>query len=255
MKIIDVNVSLGHWPFQRFAIRSAGALERRLRREGVSTAYVSAIEAVLHPDPDPCDEELARQLKGRRALRLVKTVNCALGGAADGLDGWIARHRLRAIKLLPSYHLYDLAEKPVAAVMKIARRRRLSVMVQMRLEDERAHYPLMKVPPVRVADVTRLAKAFPRVPVIALCAYLPEARGLTALARNVHVDLSFLETLDALASALADIPARQVLFGSHTPFLYTRSAAMKLAGADVPAAARRAVAADNARRLLGPPRR
>ena len=89
------------------------------------------------------------------------------------------------------------------------------------------------------------------MPIIALCAYLGEARGLTALARNVHVDLSFLETLDAVAAALADIPARQILFGSHTPFLYTRAAVMKLAGAAIPAPDRRAIAAGNARRLLG----
>ena len=213
MKLIDVNVSLGHWPFQRFAVRTPAQLERRMRRESVATAWVSAIESVLHPDPDVYDDLLATALAGRRGLRLVKTVNPTLAGSAERLDRWCARRRPRAVKLFPGYHGYDLGDERVAAVMALARRRRLAVMVQMRVEDERSHHPLMKVPPVSVADVARLARAFTSVPVVALCAYLAEARTLTTMAPNVHVDLSFLETLDTVASALTDIPVRQLLFG------------------------------------------
>ena len=43
---IDVNVSLGFWPFQRFVTRSAAALASHLRRCGIRRGLVSAIESM-----------------------------------------------------------------------------------------------------------------------------------------------------------------------------------------------------------------
>ena len=255
MTLIDVNTSLGHWPTREFSIRTAAALAKKLKGEGISSAWVSSIDAVLAPDPDPCDERLAKQLTARRGLRLVKTANPVLGGAVEQLDGWIRRHRAVAIRLLPNYHSYRLDDARVAATVRLAQKRKLPVLVQIRVEDERAHHPLMQVPAVPVADVARLAGAFRSAKFIALCAYLPEARTLTTLAGNVRVDLSFMETMDTLASALTDIPARRIVFGSHTPFLETRSAVAKLTTADIPESARQAVASGNARTLLGRPSR
>ena len=59
MTLIDVNTSLGHWPTREFSIRTAAALAKKLKGEGISSAWVSSIDAVLAPDPDPCDERLA----------------------------------------------------------------------------------------------------------------------------------------------------------------------------------------------------
>ena len=252
--IVDVNVSLGRWPFQRLAPATPGRLRHHLAREGIAEAWVSAVESVLHPDPDVTDEPLARRLRGHDGLHFVKTVNPLLAGAAEGLGRWVEAFGLRAVRLVPNYHQVSLADDRARAVMRQARRRRLAVLVQMRIEDERGQYPLMKVPGVPCDEVVRLARAFPRVPIVALCAYFREAAALAA-APNVHLDLSFMETLDTLASALAAVPARQIVFGSHTPFLCTRSAVLKLTAADIPARARRAIAAGNAARIFRAPRR
>ena len=68
------------------------------------------------------------------------------------------------------------------------------------------------------------------------------ASGPALTAANIHVDLSFVERLDTVAALLAEVPARQVLFGSHTPFLYTRAAVMKLRTAAVGRRELRAIA-------------
>ncbi|NLG36007.1 MAG: hypothetical protein GX548_11695 [Lentisphaerae bacterium] len=123
--------------------------------------------------------------------------------------------------------------------------------IQMRVEDERNQYPLMKVSGVPVAEIITLAKAFPAVPIVCLCAYFGEAVELVQKTQSVHVDLAFLETFRTLPALLAKIPADRVLFGSHTPFLYTRPAVLKLEGIRGTAGDCRAVSRDNAARLFG----
>ena len=75
--ITDCNVSLGRWPFQTFDVRTPAQLARHLKKEGVTSAWVSAIESVLHPDPDDYDEPLFRALRKHPSLHFVKTLTRA----------------------------------------------------------------------------------------------------------------------------------------------------------------------------------
>jgi len=248
--IVDVNVSLGTWPFQKFALNTPGQLARHLKKEGIAAAWVSAIDSVLYPDPDVYDETLFQKLRRHKSLRFVKTVNPTLANWRESLEHWVRERGIRAVKLFPNYHQYSLKDERVSEMMTAARAHRLVVLVQMRLEDERSHYPLMQVPGVACEEVIRLARAFPRVPFIALCAYFAEAGPVARAGRNLHVDLSFMETVDTLKTALKSIPAGQVLFGSHTPFLNTRSALMKLELARAGRRQLRMISSGNAARLL-----
>jgi len=248
--IIDCNTFLGRWPFLEFGIKTPAQLARHLKKGGVSEAWVSAIDSVLYPDPDLHDDRLYRRLQRFPSLHFVKTVNPTLPNWRENLEEWVEQRRVRAVKLFPNYHMYSLSEDCVRDLMPVLEKLRVAPMVQMRIEDERSHYPLMKVPGVPCEDVIALARSFPRVPIIALCAYFKEAAALAPTSPNLHVDLSFMETTDTLATALRTIPARQILFGSYTPHLYTRAAVAKLAMSTAGPRHCRLVAAGNAERLL-----
>jgi len=248
--ITDVNLSLGQWPFQRFEIETPRQLAAHLRKHGIGEGWVCAVDSVLHPDPDVYDAELFRRLRGIRSLQFVKTVNPTLPNWRDSLRAWVGEKGVRAIKIYPNYHQYSLKDPCARELAAELRRLRLPLLIAMRLEDERGHHPLMKVPGVPWEDVVSLARAFPRVPVVALCAYFREARALTAGSRNLYVDLSFMEAMDTLKMAVGAMPARQILFGSHTPFFYTRAEVMKLSLANVGCRAWRLIARENARRAF-----
>jgi predicted TIM-barrel fold metal-dependent hydrolase len=123
-------------------------------------------------------------------------------------------------------------------------------MVQMRVEDERQHYPLMKVPGVSAEGVIALANKYPSLRIICLCAYLREAEQHVSGTENVWVDTAFIEYMDTIRHTLDRIPANRLLFGSHTPFLYTRANAIKLDASGAPKRALNAIAYGNVRRLL-----
>jgi predicted TIM-barrel fold metal-dependent hydrolase len=67
---------------------------------------------------------------------------------------------------------------------------------------------------------------------------------------NIYVDISFAEKLDTIVSLLEEIPAKRILFVSHTPFLYTQSAAMKTKAVDISKNKFDAIAGGNALNLV-----
>lgn len=255
-ELTDVNVWLGHWPFQLFAVDTAGALARLLDAEGITRALVSAAEAAFLPDCAEANALLARRLKGSTGLIPVPVVNPAMGNWRDVL----LRARdagAPAVKLLPGYHCYGLGDAcSLELLEELAREPLGPVMVQLRIEDERAHHPLCRIPGVDCGAVIEAARRFPSLVVVALCPYFAEAARLLAETENVCVDLSFVEHMRTVGSLLDGAPGGRrtegrVLFGSHTPFLYTRAATLKLDAPDVPASTREAIASGNASRILG----
>ncbi len=238
--MIDVNVSLGCWPFQRFAISTAAELTEHLRGEGITQAWVSAMESVLYPDPDIYDDLLFEQLADIDMLRPVKTVNPTLPNWRESLER--AGH---AIKLYPNYHKYRLDDDRVMALCETDR----IVMIHMRIDDERNQSSLLQVPGVHPHELIALAQRRPDTTFVALCAYRAEAIELATCAPNILVDLSFVELLDTVKNLLEQVSAEQVLFGSHTPMLYTRSAVLKWQLADVSERIKQQIAHGNAQRM------
>ncbi|NQU75618.1 MAG: hypothetical protein HQ546_04785 [Planctomycetes bacterium] len=154
---------------------------------------------------------------------------------------------LSAIRLQPNYHRYDLADACVDELAEVLGDSDQSVLViQMRMEDERSQYPLMKVRGVPVESVIALAQRCPELPIVCLSAYRPEANELVQRTDNVLVDIAFIEFLDTLTSVLKHIPSDRLLFGSHTPFLYTRASIMKIECASIGGDEKQAIGSRNA---------
>jgi len=244
--IIDVNTSFGRWPFQKFDVNSAQALAKHLKSVGITKALISSIDGILYPDPAVCDAELFRMVKTTSMLIPVPTINLGLANWRKALE----TNGLKAVKIIPNYHNYPLIAPAVAQLMKVLAERKIPLMIQMRVDDERNQYPLMKIPGVNREAVIQLANTCREVSIVCLCAYLGEAVELVQKTGNVHVDISFIETFQTLPALLRRIPPDRILFGSHTPFFYTDSALMKLKTARLAAGTYKAIASANASRLF-----
>ena len=249
--IVDVNTWLGSWPFQYFRDDSARRLESRLAAEGIGHALVGSPEAAFNPDCLAVNRLLLRRLKGSAALHPVLALDPTKGDWRDILA--VARGEgAAAVRLLPTYHGYDLASPPVlTAVEDIAAHGHLALFLQVRMEDERTHHPLCKIPSLPVPSILALARRYPGLPVAALCPLYREAVELAKGPDNLRFDLAYVETLRTVSSLLGEVPVERVLFGSHTPFLQTRAAVLKVAAPYVPVEARRAIWSVNARAMLG----
>lgn len=250
MDVIDVNVSFGNWPFQKFLQDRAAKLSRHLKSEGISLALVSSIESVFYSDPDVYNRLLLEKLKPDPSLSPVMVFNPFLSGWKQRLAEYTDSREIKAVKILPNYHNYSLSSPSVEELVGELIRRKMLLIIQMRMEDERNQYPLLKVAGVEFEQVIKLANRFPQASILCLCPYYQEAIALVKETDNVYVDISFTEQLDTVVSLLKEIPASRVLFGSHTPFLYTRSAVMKIKSADISKKNLKAIMFNNASHLL-----
>jgi len=248
--LIDINVSLGYWPFQKFQEDAPAKLAKHLTGEGISLSLVSSIETIFYPDPDVYNKILLKKLKPFPNLMPVMVVNPSLPNWKEMLNKYRQYQKAKIIKIFPNYHNYLLSSPHIDDFMDELEKNKMSLIIQKRMIDERHQYPLLKVAGVEEEEIVKLANRFPKVPIIVFCCHLREAVSMIKKTLNIDTDISFVETMDTVKTLLKQIPAKRVLFGSHTPFLYTRSAIMKIKSADIPASDLKAIMYGNICRLL-----
>ncbi len=248
---IDVNVSSGLWPFQRFTVSSLNGLQQHLSERQIETALVSHLGAVFHADPRPFNEELFADSAGLSAIRPVPVINPGLPGWEREMECFHREQALPAVKLLPSYHLYSLESGEMARLAGRLLEWKLPLLLHLRLEDERGQYRGLNITGVPSSELIGLHQRFPDLAIVCLNAYLPEAIGIAAeTGQNVSFDIAFTEhgnTVDFLTEV---IPPERLLLGSHTPFLYTNAALMKVRHCTRDEGIKRRIACGNARRIF-----
>ena len=225
--LIDTSVFCGYWPFRCLSQRTPEALKSFLEGEGVSLAWVAALEAILYPDPMQANEPLFAAIAGDAFFLPVAIIDVSLAtwrrDALTCLETW----GCGAFKLVPNYHHYDLAYPRVADLVDLAGEAQVPICIQLRMMDERGHHPLMKVPPVPPEEVVALARRHPEAHFLACGAYRDNLPVLSG-APNVWAEISLVESGNALASAVEAMGPERVVFGSHSPFLYFEAIAAKL---------------------------
>lgn len=247
--LFDINVAVGRWPFQPLEPATVSRLARHLERQGIAWAAVSSLDAVLYQDPQWGNLPLLKALENQKSLLPACVINPSMAHWKESLRVCHGKG-CRMVKLYPNYHQYSLGSPEVDALVSECDERDIRLAIAFRLEDERAHYPLMKVPATSLDEIVQVARRHPRIPFVLLCPYHSEVPRLSQETQNTLIEISHIESLDTLSSLLNLIPASRVLFGSHTPFLYTGAATAKLKDAPLPAIDFRRIGHQNALRLF-----
>ena len=252
--LFDASAWVGVWPFGAGRHETLSALIDALLAQGIDGAAVSPVRAVLAPEPMSWNlallDDVRREARTGFTLAWVPVINPALPGWERDLDACLGAggDLPGAVRLIPNYHGYAAND---AVAVDCARRIAAAgrpVIVQMRMQDERAHHPLMLVPGVDPGAVARLAHAVPGARFIAGSPYMAELATL-APAPNVAAELSMVENGDTLPSALAVLGPHRLLFGTHAPLHYPAPSVAKLRDADDATLA--AIAGSAARTLMG----
>jgi predicted TIM-barrel fold metal-dependent hydrolase len=255
--VIDASTWAGQWPFAIHAHRALPETAERLAAIGVSRALISPVRAVFAPDPMDCNHELRCQIANAGLpagfrFSLVPIVNPALPGWRTRLEAFLREsgETLAAIKVVPNYHGYALGERPGAELAAAITSLGIPVCIQMRMQDERSHHSLVKVPAVPIDDIIGFARGVPDVAILVCGAYNAELPRLAA-APNLHAELSFVESGNTLPNALNSLNGYRLLFATHTPIHDPVPGIAKLWGEHVSDATVRDVSTGNANRLFG----
>jgi predicted TIM-barrel fold metal-dependent hydrolase len=223
--MFDVNISYGNWPFRNFSRFTPEVLVGHLLSHGITGGFVASIDTVFQEDIDFYNRELVEKFKFAAPDFIpVATINPTMPNAMDMMEELSPK----AVKLIPNYHSYSLLDESVEPVAAECAERRIPLMIQRRMADERTHHPRCMVPGVPLEEIAKFADSHPDVEIICLNLYFNEVEKAVGTANNVKVDISNVETYDTVPSLTRVVGADKILFGSNTPFFHTKSAVMKM---------------------------
>jgi predicted TIM-barrel fold metal-dependent hydrolase len=252
--IVDVNVSLSRWPCRRLKGEDTAELVAKLRGQGVVQAWAGSFDALLHRDVADVNRRLVEECRrfGHDFLLPFGTVNPLSPDWEEDLRRCQEEHHMPGLRLYPNYHGYRLDQPMFAELLKAVERRGLIVQLAVKMEDERAAHPLLRVAPVDTTPLLRLLPDLPRLRLILLNgpgAVPPEPLRRLRAAGQVYFDIAMVEGLGGIGKMLEAVTADRVLFGSHFPFYNFESALLKLRESPLEPLAKKAIEEGNARRL------
>ncbi len=253
--ITDVNVNLSRWPFRRLPDDQTPRLVKKLRAAGVTRAWASSFDGLLHHDISGVNQRIADDCRqqGESILVPFGCINPKLNGWQKDLVQCKEKHRMPGIRLFPNYHDYTLEDESFKKLLSEAEQANLIVQIALKMEDERTQHPHVRVPPVEMKPLPELIQQHPKLRLVILNG-MKTLRGdlLTQLVRsgNVYFDISMQESVGGIEKMLKQIPLERVLFGSHFPFFYLESALLKLKESNLGRFREEAIRYKNAKNLL-----
>ena len=145
--MIDVNAYIGNWPFRPLPGSAPQDLLALLNAEGVERAFVSPMEGIFYDEPQLANEKLCEAIRNFPAFMPVAVLNPKLSNWQRNMNICCAEYRVRAVKLHPNYHHYNLAGDDAGQFLKAAGERDMPVIVQLRVQDVRAQVELQVLNP------------------------------------------------------------------------------------------------------------
>lgn len=127
------------------------------------------------------------------------------------------------------YHMYELSEDVLEVLVDYTQKHNLLISIQMRVEDARGQYPLMKVPDMDIDEVIKILSSFPEQKFIMNNGNLSEVEQALYFADNIYVDISSVESQDVVTYLGGKYGLDRILFSTHSAFFYPEGNVFKLA--------------------------
>jgi predicted TIM-barrel fold metal-dependent hydrolase len=229
-KMIDCSTWTGNWPFNYLRYGKLELLKERLEKYNIVKAYVSPIEAILEEDPMRANIALFNEIDEMNALYEennkgafffpVPVVDLSFNNWEELVLLSTERKDVKIVKLLPNYHMYELTEDKLGKLIEFTVKSNLIISIQIRVEDARGQYPLLKVGDVDIIGAIKVLSSFPQQKFIISNGYISDIEQSLYSLQNVYVDISSAETQDVLALLTDKHGVDRILFSTHSAFYY-----------------------------------
>lgn len=254
--IIDVNATVGHYPFRQLRCPTAGQMIELMDRHGIDRAVVSSLHAVFYRDGQRGNEELfADARRHSRRLIPIATVNPKYSGWERDVTQAVREWKSRAVALAPEHHGYTLADDSGRAVLARMAELGVPVALTQRLEDRRQRHAWDRAEDLTFDALLAAARAHPTLKFLLVnWLGLDGARMAAAgLKGRCLIDFARMQVIyrKEVPRLIETLGVEAIAFGSHMPFDYVGSALVKLANVQlVRPADYEAIAWRNAARFL-----
>ena len=252
--IIDVNASLGHWPFRKLRHNTAEGMLSLMARVEIDVAWVAMLDCVFYRDVQDGNGDLRDSIRDfSQKLVPVAVINPNFPGWQEDIECCVRDWGMKIVRLYPNYHNYALGDPCFAELLDAAEKLGLVVCIAPRVADDRMHHWHVKVPGTDLSPLAGAISSRPELPIVLCNASVADLANLgSALAEspNVFVEISHIESVGGVAELAESIGVSRVLFGTHAPYLSAESAVLKMQEADLSDEDRACILGGNTKRLL-----
>lgn len=253
--MFDASAFFGVWAFRNTEARSLCGLCSQLEQYGIQGAAISPVEAILQPEPMAANrlflQELARTNEHVINVFPVPVINLNLETWSEHLIECmdLANGRIKAMKIFPSYHGYDLKMPSLHIFADILKKHNAILCLQLRMEDERARHGIANVPTVAITDVTSFARQHPDLSILVCAPYMVEIASFAEF-DNISAEMSFVESGHSLRDALQYLDSTRLLIGTHAPLFMPSVGVSKSCADEIDQVTQHLICAGNFRRLF-----
>jgi predicted TIM-barrel fold metal-dependent hydrolase len=259
--IVDFFTGIGTWPFRPLKYGKISRLIKLLKKEGIDRAVVYPISSILAKDCMEGNREVAKAAaRYPSCLFPFACINPAFPGWKEDFFHCFKDFGFKGLRLFPSFHGYGSQDIRFHDIIAASGKINIPVVLSIRVEDERQHHWLVKVPPFNIKEAAETICNFPEVKFILSGATYPELLSVKPLLKrrqNWHFDTARMQgrhnnpgPVEVVVRAVEDFGAEHILFGSNAPFQYIRSSLLKIQNASISQHERDLLLSGNALRLL-----
>jgi hypothetical protein len=231
-KIIDLSSWFGEWPFIKLSFGKLEVLQKKLESCNIKKTFISPIRAVFEQDHFDANKELLRKVNNDFFVP-CPVINLNYPNWKEVLTFVLKDNRVKNIKLLPNYHMYTLDEEILGELVSYTQKNKIIISIQIRIEDFRGQYPLLKVKDVNVINLVKCISAYPKQTFIIHNTNVGELKEVLFSVENAYVDLATVEFSNILKKIYDEYTLNKILFSTHCPFYFPEGNINKLKYADL----------------------
>lgn len=246
-KVVDTNVSLFQWPFRRLPLDEVNALCSKLQQMGITEAWASSFEGLLHRDIRSVNNRLLNACQAQPELVPVGAINPTLPDWKHDLNLCLGRSKMPGIRIFPGYHGYELSDKVFSELLATATELGGFVQIAFTMEDIRTQSQSVTAPNTDPRPLKHWMQQIPEAKVQILnCRPSTSDKQIFSSIPRVVLDTSRVDGTSGLVTLVNAIGVDRVLYGSHAPFLIPEAACIRMLESGISAAAVNAVMTENA---------
>ena len=220
-KIIDCSVWHGQWPFCHLRYSDLALMEQKLKSLNVEKAFISPLESVFAQDPHEGNFRMLEDIKGKPFFQPAPVIDLLLGNWKENLEKLYNDFKIKMIKIIPNFHMYDLTEESLAELVAFTSPRNIIIAIPMRMEDPRNQSPLLKEPmELQTVVVAKALSFYPQQKFILNNIYWGEINDLYYILKNTLFDIAMIEPVNPLKAIKERYSVDRFVFSSNCPFFY-----------------------------------
>ena len=235
---IDVNTSVGNWPFSTLKYTSPYKLTRLMNRLGTTCSFVAPLEGLFYKDTQVANRQMYKAIsKYYPKLLPFYIINPRFPGWKEDITECIRNMKMTGIRIFPGYHGYKIEDRCCIELFRQLNRLSIPLQIAPRIYDTRMHHPRFLV---KDANIQALPGILCELPELRVCVL--NLRSLQEVFKekevlhdfeNCFIDISFFEGVDCISKLLEYVSINNILFGTNAPLLIALSAKYKLKEADL----------------------